>query len=113
MSGAIDPHLEELLHRAEADLDAAAGGAAVCVFTKAGTAVPGIKYHEGRRAALKEVVRRCRRTSEQPSAAAGDIRADWAEHLERLTERGAGADWIAYRQGGIDALADLVPPPTP
>ena len=109
MSDALDPGLADLLHQAEADLDAAAGGAAVCVFTKAGTAVPGIKYHEGRRAALKEVARRCRRTSERPSAAAGEVRADWAEHLERLTERGAGADWIAYRQGGLDALADLAP----
>ena len=113
MSERADARLAALLAEAEAGLAAAAGGAAVCVFTKAGTPVPGIKYHEGRRAALKEVARLGGRTSRSPEDAAADVRASWAEDLERLTQRGAGPDWIAYRQGGLDALADLVAPPAP
>ncbi len=27
---------------------------------------------------------------------------------EAAAERGAGADWIAYREGGTDALTDLI-----
>jgi hypothetical protein len=108
-----DARLALMLAEAEAGLAAAAGGAAVCVFTKAGTPVPGIKYHEGRRAALKEVARLSGRTSRGAADAAADVRASWAEDLERLTLRDAGPDWIAYRQGGLDALADLVPPPEP
>jgi hypothetical protein len=107
------PRLALLLAEAEAGLAAAAGGAAVCVFTKAGTAVPGIKYHEGRRAALKEVSRVSGRTARDAHDVAAEVRRSWAEDLERLTERAAGPDWIAYRQGGLDALADLVAPPDP
>ena len=113
MSEPDDPRLALLLADAEAGLAAAAGGAAVCVFTKAGTPVPGIKYHEGRRAALKEVARLSGRTSRATADTATDVRASWAEDLERLTQRGAGPDWIAYRQGGLDALTDLVAEPDP
>lgn len=99
--------LARLREEARAGLQGAAGGAAVCAFTRAGTPVPGIKYHEGRWAALTEVDRRCRRTQEDTLAVAAGIRADWADQLERLRARQAGPDWIAYREGGLDALADL------
>lgn len=99
--------LAELLRDAESDLQLAAGGGAVCVFTKAGTPVPGIKYHEGRRAALKDVLRRSRTSSDEIAPLAAQVRATWAEDLERLTQRGAGPDWVAYRTGGVDALTEL------
>jgi len=103
--------LARLREEARAGMDAAAGGAAVCVFTRDGRPVPGIKYHEGRWAALTEVARRCRRTGEDPEPVSVEVRADWTAQLGRLRLRDAGPDWIAYREGGIDALADLVPDP--
>ena len=99
--------LERLRADARSGLDAAAGGAAVCVFTRAGTPVPGIKYHEGRWAALTEVARRCRRTGEDPGRVAVEVRTGWSEDLDRLRRRAAGPDWIAYREGGLDALDEL------
>jgi hypothetical protein len=104
----LSPQLDRLIEAAMAGLDAAAGGGAVCAFTKAGTPVPGIKHHEGRWAALNEVARRCRRDPQDPATAALQISEDWSADLERLTQRDAGPDWIAYRTGGLDALGDLV-----
>ena len=100
--------LDRLLEAAAAGLDEMAGGGAVCAFTKAGTPVPGIKYHEGRWAALNEVARRCRRDSQDAATVALEITEAWSADLERLTQRDAGPDWIAYRHGGLDALADLL-----
>ena len=100
--------LDRLLEAAKAGLDGAAGGGAVCAFTKAATPVPGIKYHEGRWAALNEVARRCRRDPQDPATAALEISAVWSADLERLAQRDAGPDWLAYRRGGLDALADLL-----
>lgn len=105
--------LDELLGAAAAGLELATGGAAVCTLSKAGTPVPGVKYHEGRWAALNELARRCRRSGEDPGATAAILRSSWAAELERLTARGAGPDWIAYRVGGVDALAELAPPDSP
>jgi hypothetical protein len=108
MSGEGPTTLQLLAAEAAAGLDAAARGVPVCVATKSGTPAPGVKYHEGRWAALNEVARRCRRTSEDVTAVATAVRLSWADELLRLTERAAGADWIAYREGGTDALTDLL-----
>ena len=108
MSHPLPEGVQRLLAEAAAGLDAAAQGVPVCVATKAGRAAPGVKYHEGRWAALTEVARRCRRRSEDAADAASDVRRAWVDELHRLTEHGAGADWVAYREGGADALADLL-----
>jgi len=108
MSGAGPATLQLLVAEAAAGLDAAARGVPVCVATKSGRPAPGVKYHEGRWAALTEVERRCRRTSEDVLTVADAVRRSWADELLRLTEGAAGADWIAYREGGTDALADLL-----
>jgi hypothetical protein len=102
--------LDALLADAVRRLDEAAGGAAVCTFTRAGIAVPGIKYAEGRWAALRELQRERRR------AAAGTAPADltrsallrWRADLDRVRSIDAGPDWLAYRHGGTDALAELL-----
>jgi hypothetical protein len=101
--------LDELVEDAMRRLDEASGGAAVCTFTKAGTPVPGIKYAEGRWAALREVQRARRRA---PAGASTDdlvasALATWQTALDRAVDTGAGADWLAYRHGGVDALHDL------
>lgn len=99
-----DAELERLLEQAAADLARIAGGAAVCTFTRAGRPVPGIKYAEGRWAALREVHRR----RSTPSRAVRETLAAWQEQLDAVVARDAGADWIAYRTGGVDALTDLI-----
>ena len=58
MSHPVPAELQRLIEEATAGLDAAARGVPVCVATKAGKPAPGVKYHEGRWAALTEVARR-------------------------------------------------------
>jgi hypothetical protein len=83
------------------------GDASLCTVSRSGQPAPAVKYHEGRWAALREVATRVK--------AGGDVavetaaaRERWAADLDRLTERGAGRDWIAYRNGGLDALDELL-----
>ena len=69
--------------------------------------VPGIKYAEGRWAALREVQRSAaptrspQRLPPRPSHAG-------ATSSEAAVTRGQGRDWVAYRTGGVDALASLL-----
>ncbi|MCA0329292.1 MAG: hypothetical protein LCI03_05220 [Actinobacteria bacterium] len=97
--------LEHLLDDAASDLQRLSGGAAVCTFTRSGRAVPGIKYAEGRWAALREVHRG---TSSGGQQNARETLAAWQRQLDAVVARGAGADWVAYRTGGVDALHDLI-----
>jgi hypothetical protein len=102
--------LDALVDDAARSLHEAAGGAAVCTFTKAGVPVPGIKYAEGRWAALREVQRATR--SAPAAATSADLAATalvtWQAALDRVLSTGGGADWLAYRHGGVDALTDLL-----
>ena len=100
--------LADLTRRAEADLQAAAGGAAVCTLTRAGTPAPAVKYAEGRWAALREVDRTARRQGTDLLTTARDAAEAWTRARTELLARGAGPDWLAYRAGGIDALTELV-----
>jgi hypothetical protein len=111
------PALDELVDRAARRLEESAGGAAVCTFTKAGVAVPGIKYAEGAWAALREVQRAQRRApggATVPDLAAQSL-VMWRTALDRAVSTASGADWLAYRHGGVDALTDLLdtPPQVP
>lgn len=104
MSAPVD--LEERIDEAARLMQARSSGQAVCALTKAGASVPGVKYVEGRWAALREVHRVVRAGRELASAAEAAERS-WAEHLALLQARGASQDWIAYRSGGMDALIEL------
>jgi len=96
------------LSHASEDMQRLAGGAAVCTFTRSGRAVPGIKYAEGRWAALRELQRLTAGADEAAAATAiAERTTAWQVQLDALVQRGAGADWIAYRTGGVDALHDL------
>ena len=108
MTAAVEDRLATLVADATRRLDEAAGGAAVCTFTKAGVAVPGIKYAEGRWAALRQVQRALGTAAgSAPAAVAGEALDEWRSALDRAVATDAGADWLAYRHGGVDALADL------
>jgi hypothetical protein len=110
MSDPLTSSLAGLLAEAAADLDRASRGVPVCVASKAGRSTPGTKYHEGRWAALNEVARRSRRTHEDVALAASIVRRSWSDELARARQREAGRDWIAYREGGSDALDGLLGP---
>jgi hypothetical protein len=95
--------LDRLIEAAAADLEAAAGGGALCAISRSGRPAPAVKYHEGRWAALTELRRAHRRGDEATEQVGGRWRAD----LDRLSEQEAGANWLAYAQGGVDALAQF------
>ncbi|MEZ5114947.1 MAG: hypothetical protein R2737_01655 [Candidatus Nanopelagicales bacterium] len=105
--------LEGALARARADLQASAGGAAVCTFTRAGIPVPSVKLHEGAWAALSEVRRQGRRGRDPLEQVAQDVRSRWAADLELRRQRDAGPDWVAYLLGGVEALDRLLDPDSP
>ena len=100
------PSLADMVAQAADLIQHNSGGRAVCSFTKAGESVPAVKYAEGRWAALREVQRATGGGIELSGLVAAAA-ASWETHLDRLRSRGAGTDWIAYRTGGVDALAEL------
>lgn len=94
--------LREILADAGRAMEQASGGASVCSFTKSGVSVPSLKYAEGRWAALREL-----RSQGADHASAERLGAAWHEQLTALETRGASRDWLAYRSGGVDALAEF------
>jgi len=106
MGIALVERLDALVADAAVRLDAASGATAVCTWTRAGVAVPGIKYAEGRWAALRGLQRSVRRGN-SVDAALDQERRLWTDALEALQARSGGGDWIAYRTGGVDALQEL------
>ena len=102
--------LDRAIAAATADLEASAGGASLCVLSRRGRAVPGVKYHEGRWAALREVARTARAgvPGTGLTATARAALTAWGAQLVALETSGAGEDWLAYRTGGVDAIAALL-----
>lgn len=105
MTEAID--LDEWIDQATELLRGRSAGQAMCTFTKAGISVPGMKYAEGRWAALREVQRAVGSGTAASEAAAAAVQA-WAAQLDTMHQRGASTDWIAYRSGGVDVLTELI-----
>ena len=95
------------LDEAAATLDAAAGSASLCTFSRAGVPMPGIKYPEGAWSALRDVARDVR--SRGDVCASGQaVRQRWSDDLALHEQRGSGPDWIAYLTGGVDAIDGLL-----
>jgi len=101
-----DALLEAQLAEAEERFLRRSNGVAVCSFTRAGVAAPGLKYAEGQCAALRQVQQVLGRGS-SPAAALTEVVDQWTEDLTRRRSHGAGPDWIWYRLGGVDALEQL------
>lgn len=81
-----------------------ANGASLCTIARSGTPFPGGKYHEGRAFVAGEVLRGigAGRSGHDALAAA---RLRW--ELVAPPGRTGDAEWAAYREGGLDALAEL------
>lgn len=91
--------LARLLEIAEADLQAASGGAPLCKVSQTGTNGQGVKYFEGRWAALREVQR-----GSEPREAF----QRWRQSHEKHLTQGSSPDWVSYSAGGVDALFELL-----
>jgi hypothetical protein len=102
----LDP-LQARIAEAGEHLARISGDASLCTMSRSGQPAPAVKYHEGQWAALREVAKRVRAGGDVTAETAA-ARGRWAADLDRLTERGAGRDWIAYRTGGLDALDELL-----
>jgi hypothetical protein len=108
----VDPVLDraEVKRRrlaAAEELSMLLGDTTACAIAKDGRSYPAGKFHEGRIAALGELLRRidADASAEKIADAAGELRADW----ERRPMPGAGEsrDWESYRAGGVQALGEL------
>lgn len=91
--------LAHLIEEAEADLQAATGGSPLCKVSTTGTTGQGVKYFEGRWAALREVAR---------GADAHEVFHSWRREHETHLARGSSQDWIHYSAGGVDAVFELL-----
>ena len=96
---------EQMLADTERDLVAAVGNSSLCAIGKSGARLDGVKYLEGRSAALREVRRQLGDTA--GDQAQREVEQRWRAHLQLTMDRNMGPDWVAYRTGGVDALGDL------
>lgn len=104
--------LDGALARAAAALLDATHGATVCQIHKDGRVSGGAKFAEGQLVALRALRRRL--LDGQPADAAWQAeRATWQAAVARQqsAER-PSIPWLAYSQGGVDALDALLRPDT-
>lgn len=94
-----DTGLDELIEQAAEAIELLSSGASLCTLTRGGGRGTDVKWAEGRWAALREA----RRAADIESV----MRA-WQDHLATICARGGGDAWIAYRQGGVEALAQAL-----
>jgi hypothetical protein len=100
----LSERIEELLAAANRDLMGAVGDSSLCAVSRSGDRVDGVKYLEGRTSALRELRRK---VGDEGAAAVDSVAAEWQRQLDRVQERDMGPDWLAYRAGGVDVLAEL------
>ena len=82
------------------------GDTAACAIAKDGRSYPAGKFHEGRIAALGELLRRvdAESTEEQITDAATQLRTDWEGRP--MPGAGESREWQSYRAGGMQALGE-------
>ncbi|CAN5306890.1 hypothetical protein BH11ACT4_BH11ACT4_11060 [soil metagenome] len=88
----------------------ALGDSTACALAKSGRSYPAGKFHEGRAAALGELLHLVANdaTRGQVLAAAATLREAWL-HRMQLGGR-ANREWESYRAGGAQVLAELDAP---
>ncbi len=102
--------LQRRLAEVERQLVEAAGGASLCAISRSGGQVDGVKYLEGRLAALLQLRRVSRRGERDPDAALQEALAEWTTQLDQARSGSFGRGWLAYRAGGVDELTELGSP---
>jgi hypothetical protein len=105
---AIDKHRVVRL-RAEAirAWSDALGDSTACALTKSGRSFPAAKFHEGRVAAVGELLRSLRDdpSPNRISELAATLGESWERRPQPRTD--AGGEWASYRAGGLEALREL------
>ncbi len=107
--------IERLIRQAEQAYQAQAGAASLCQLQKDGWITGDIKYEEGRLVALNNVHRALRADANQKTSAAGFFETMTVEQRAWLAALSAqqhkqpqAIEWLAYHQGGVDALAEVL-----
>jgi hypothetical protein len=105
--------LDHSIARAEQDYTIHTGHQSACELHKSGRVTGGLKYAEGRLVALTALHRRVRKPAPGDPAALAELLA--AEHArwQQLLQTHQHAErpslpWVAYAQGGVDALAQCL-----
>ncbi|NTU81650.1 MAG: hypothetical protein HGA45_20100 [Chloroflexales bacterium] len=102
--------IETQIAAAEHALLAATGGTNVCQLDKAGQATGGAKYQEGRLVALRAIRRLVQ--AADPARAMAQVQQLCDQWRADLTAQQArpqpSLPWLAYTQGGVDALEGLL-----
>ncbi|MFC5503320.1 hypothetical protein ACFPJ4_13815 [Lysinimonas soli] len=85
----------------------ALGDSTACALAKSGRSYPSAKFHEGRVAALGEVLRGMPDGATQTwiAAAVAEVRGAW--RLRRQPGADPEGEWASYRAGGLEALREL------
>jgi hypothetical protein len=106
--------IQDRIAEAEHNLTAGTGGRSLCQLHKDGTVTGGIKYDEGRYTALRRIRRFVKSASEVEISPAllAPIRQeaeDWRRMLQTYQHKSdPPMQWIAYAQGGVDAIESLL-----
>lgn len=80
-------------------------GSSFCQIQKDGRVSGGLKYEEGRLVALHWVLRRLQQQGDPGLAEIAVERDQWLKALSDLQAKSpVPILWVAYRQGGVDAL---------
>lgn len=107
MEPVTQAEVERRLGDARLRLAEATGGAALCrVGPDAGAGRLAVKRAEGEAVALGDL-RDAMRGQVDPIAALRDVTARWQADLAFHRDRGTSAEWMAYCEGGVVALAEL------
>ena len=83
------------------------GDATSCALAKDGRSYPAGKYHEGRVAALGELMRGLTVDADAADAVAVARRLAVAWEARAQPGGGANREWESYRAGGVHALREL------
>ena len=108
--------LDQKIENTEQEFTLHAGAQSVCQLHKDGRVTGGLKYDEGRLVALTAARRiawkhqnRGDSTDNSLSSALQAERDRWQRTLQTYQSAGRPSImWIAYNQGGVDALDDLL-----
>lgn len=98
--------LDDWAAAAAESMAAATQGASLCSISRSGQQVPGVKYPEGRWAALRELSRALRGSTVDVGVVLAHLRQSWAKDLTR-SQVVRQENWIHYRLGGVDALEEV------
>jgi hypothetical protein len=106
-------HLVEYIRQKMAEVEASyrrqSAGSSFCQIQKDGRVSGGLKYEEGRLVALQWVLRTLQKQGDAGFSVIAAERDYWLKALADVQAKSPPPIlWVAYRQGGVDALTWVV-----